>query len=39
MYQMQATEHVIKLTFVFTTLVFIAATQGKQSAWLGGYAN
>jgi PAT family acetyl-CoA transporter-like MFS transporter 1 len=29
MYQMQATEHVVKLTFVFTTLVFIAATQGR----------
>jgi hypothetical protein len=34
---MQATEHVSKLTFVFTTLVLIAATQGERSApvwWL-----
>ena len=31
----QATEHVIKLTFVFTTLVLIAATQGKPSAQQG----
>ena len=27
--KMQATEHVYKLTFVFTSLVLIAATQGK----------
>jgi len=37
MHRMQATEHVSKLTFIFTTLVLIAATQGEQSApvrWL-----
>jgi hypothetical protein len=28
MHRVQASEHVIGLTFVFTTLVFIAATQG-----------
>ena len=37
MHRMQATEHVSKLTFIFTTLVLIAATQGEHSApvrWL-----
>jgi hypothetical protein len=32
MRRMQATEHVSKLTFIFTSLVLIAATQGKRSA-------
>ena len=37
MHRMQAAEHVTKLSFIFITLVLIAATQGEQSApvrWL-----
>jgi hypothetical protein len=38
LFRMQAAEHVTRLTFVFTTLVLIAATQGKQQDQYGDYA-
>jgi len=38
MFRMQAAEHVTQLTFVFTTLVLIAATQGKQQDQYSDYA-